>query len=303
MSKLFLILLSLLGLTTAGLVFIYPVLALNVNKEDNPTSQAERTITVNDNGWHLVIHTKETDLARILLANNIRLNQLDKIYPDFNQPVFDAIIIERAVEVVIKADGQEKQLFTHQKTVSDSLLKEAGINLDQWDRVEPNLDSQLFYNLEIKVTRVAKETKTIRKNIDFETIYEAAPDMLLGKTKILSSGQTGEKEEEYLIIYEDNKEVNRILQKTTILKEPVAKTVVRGTKLLIGRKETGIASFVAKSIYSGLTAAHNSRSVIVKIIDRGPYVAGRVIDLSYEAFSSISNSDGLARVKIEEILN
>ena len=98
MSKLFLILLSLLGLTTAGLVFIYPVLALNVNKEDNPTSQAERTITVNDNGWHLVIHTKETDLARILLANNIRLNQLDKIYPDFNQPVFDAIIIERAVE-------------------------------------------------------------------------------------------------------------------------------------------------------------------------------------------------------------
>lgn len=62
----------------------------------------------------------------------------------------------------------------------------------------------------------------------------------------------------------------------------------------------------------GLTAAHPSmpfgtrlrvtdqnsgRSVIVKINDRGPYVAGRSLDLSYGAFSRIASpSRGVARV-------
>lgn len=62
----------------------------------------------------------------------------------------------------------------------------------------------------------------------------------------------------------------------------------------------------------GLTAAHPSmpfgtrlrvtdqnsgRSVIVKINDRGPYVASRGLDLSYGAFSRIASpSRGVARV-------
>ena len=62
----------------------------------------------------------------------------------------------------------------------------------------------------------------------------------------------------------------------------------------------------------GLTAAHphlpfgtrlrvtdqnSGRSVIIRVNDRGPYVASRGLDLSYGAFNVISNpSRGLARV-------
>jgi rare lipoprotein A len=62
----------------------------------------------------------------------------------------------------------------------------------------------------------------------------------------------------------------------------------------------------------GLSAAHrslpfgtkvnvinqdNGRSVVVKINDRGPYVAGRTLDLSYGAFSKIASpGQGVARV-------
>jgi rare lipoprotein A len=65
---------------------------------------------------------------------------------------------------------------------------------------------------------------------------------------------------------------------------------------------------------NGLTAAHrtlpldttvrvtnleNQKSVKIRINDRGPYVAGRVIDLSARAAREIAIGDGLARVRIE----
>jgi len=93
--------------------------------------------------------------------------------------------------------------------------------------------------------------------------------------------------------------------------------------------ETGKASFYAnlhqsKKTASGeiydhnlITAAHktlpfgtkvrvtninNGKTVVVKINDRGPFVKGRILDLSRSAFSSIaSTSSGVIEVKIEVI--
>ena len=51
-----------------------------------------------------------------------------------------------------------------------------------------------------------------------------------------------------------------------------------------------------------VTNINNSKSVIVKINDRGPFVKGRIVDLSGSAFSSIANLDaGIIEVKIEVI--
>ncbi len=51
-----------------------------------------------------------------------------------------------------------------------------------------------------------------------------------------------------------------------------------------------------------VTNTANNKSVDVKINDRGPYVKGRVIDLSYQAFTQIGNiKKGTVPVKIEII--
>ncbi len=91
--------------------------------------------------------------------------------------------------------------------------------------------------------------------------------------------------------------------------------------------QTGKASYYAAKfenrktasgeIYKGakLTAAHrslpfgtrvkvtnlaNDKTVVVRINDRGPFVKGRIIDLSKTAFSSIGRlSEGLLKVRIE----
>lgn len=49
-----------------------------------------------------------------------------------------------------------------------------------------------------------------------------------------------------------------------------------------------------------VTNINNGRSVVVRINDRGPFVSGRIIDLSRRAFKDISNlSAGVIAVEVE----
>ncbi len=98
---------------------------------------------------------------------------------------------------------------------------------------------------------------------------------------------------------------------------------------IAGYSQTGIASYYAlkfqfRRTASGetfnnlaMTAAHktlpfgtkvrvtnikNGKSIIVKINDRGPFIKGRIIDLSRAAFAKIGNTDsGTIKVKIEVV--
>jgi rare lipoprotein A len=80
---------------------------------------------------------------------------------------------------------------------------------------------------------------------------------------------------------------------------------------------TGLASYYngGARTADALTAAHrtlpfgtrvrvtnlsNNRAVTVQITDRGPFIANRVIDLSYEAAAAIGMKEsGLARVRLD----
>ena len=51
-----------------------------------------------------------------------------------------------------------------------------------------------------------------------------------------------------------------------------------------------------------VTNLENSKSVIVKVNDRGPFVKGRIMDLSKSAFMAISQpNQGLLKVRIEVV--
>jgi rare lipoprotein A len=102
-----------------------------------------------------------------------------------------------------------------------------------------------------------------------------------------------------------------------------------GAPAAIGHVESGMASFYGNEFQSRKTsngeifdqakhtAAHrtlpfgtrlkvtntqNSKSVVVRINDRGPFAKGRIIDLSSSAFKSIANLNvGVISVRIEVI--
>jgi rare lipoprotein A len=98
---------------------------------------------------------------------------------------------------------------------------------------------------------------------------------------------------------------------------------------LTGYKETGMASYYARILHNrktasgerfdnyAMTAAHktlpfgtevkvrnlnNNKSVTVRINDRGPFIKGRIIDLSRAAFSQIADHDkGVVKVEISVV--
>lgn len=108
-----------------------------------------------------------------------------------------------------------------------------------------------------------------------------------------------------------------------------ATPIITSTEERVSYKETGKASFYADKFQSrktasderfdqsALTAAHrklpfntkvkvtniaNGKSVVVRINDRGPFVSGRVIDLSSSAFKKIGDTRlGVIDVKIEAL--
>ena len=91
--------------------------------------------------------------------------------------------------------------------------------------------------------------------------------------------------------------------------------VVAGFTNAAAASELGIASYYQNPHYSGLIAAHktlpmgtrvkvvnldNGRSAVLKIVDRGPFIRGRIIDVSPAAASALGFREaGLARVRIE----
>ena len=91
--------------------------------------------------------------------------------------------------------------------------------------------------------------------------------------------------------------------------------VIFGFTNVTAASELGIASYYQNPHYSGLIAAHktlprgtrvkvvnldNGRSAVLKIVDRGPFIRGRVIDVSPAAASALGfRQAGLAHVRIE----
>jgi peptidoglycan lytic transglycosylase len=97
----------------------------------------------------------------------------------------------------------------------------------------------------------------------------------------------------------------------------LAFVVVAGFTSGAAASQLGIASYYQNPHYKGLIAAHktlplgtrvkvinldNGRSAIVRIVDRGPFIRGRIIDVSPAAASVLGfRGAGLAHVRIERL--
>ena len=97
----------------------------------------------------------------------------------------------------------------------------------------------------------------------------------------------------------------------------LASAILAGYTSVATAGEKGIASYYHNPRYGGLIAAHrtiplgsrvrvtnldNGRSAIVKIVDRGPFVRGRIIDVSTAAAGVLGfRASGTAHVQIAKM--
>ena len=278
-------------------------------------------IIIDENGLQFNLKTDKKNITEVLIDLDIYLNQNDILLPSTETSISAGtkIIIKRALEISIEVDGKIIKTFTAALNIKD-VLKEKNITLSEKDKTFPDLNEPISNNLEIKIIRVKQDTIIEAASIDPPIEILKDKSLAFGKTKIIEAGESGKKEQTFLITYENGREVEKKLVSEKIISQPQKKIIVEGEKISIGKIQTGQASWYAKGLWNpqALTAASNSfpkktylrvtnlennKQVIVKVNDTGAFGLPRVIDLSSGAFKKLAPlSAGIISVKVEEIL-
>ena len=137
------------------------------------------------------------------------------------------IVVSNPKDLTIEADGKSKTLTSTAPTVS-AALKEAGVELDGNDEVEPAVGELLSNGDEVKVTRIELASKTEVVDIEQPVTYKDDKTMEKGTTKVLDPGQEGRALEHVLVTEADGKERSRLVLESLKLAEPEMKIVARG---------------------------------------------------------------------------
>lgn len=240
----------------------------------------------------------------------------DAVYPPPSTPVVDGmpIIVRNGIHVTVVVDGARRDVVGAADTVEE-LLKNAGITLGDFDWTKPSRSSEPEGGDEIKVVRVGHRTQTERVEIAPETVTKKDPTLTKGTKKVVADGSAGLREVTYRVVVENGRVTSRKVVSSRTIREPVDRVVKVGTKPSFtggAGSDTGIASWFNAD---GFIAAHRTlpfgtvvrvtnlntgKTINVTIRDRGPFIDGRIIDLSDDAFAALAPlGSGTFRAKIE----
>ncbi len=279
----------------------------------------KKTITVTDGKLEFVFRdvTAKT-VGDFLKEQELILNEGDSIFPSEGERLYsgERLSLSRAHTFSLRIDGGEQSVKTRAENLEEA-LRENNIALDEDDIISPSKDVLVSNELVVKVTRVQIEEEVKEKPIAFSQKSNEDSELSWRKKIVTQKGEPGIERLTYRVSRHDGKEVNRKLLKTEKVKDPVDEIVTQGTYVKTGKSHSGGASWYAHTgtlaaanpwlpmgSYVRVTNTENGKSVIVVINDRGPFGAGRIIDLDKVAFQKIASlGQGVVNVKMEEIVN
>ncbi len=278
----------------------------------------QKKVEVVENGVLVLgARTEAKTVGEFIRQNDLELNPDDKIYPKRDVQIAGGtrIIIQKSIPIKIEVDGGEIEKNVFAQTVREA-IRESGVKLNPSDKVEPNLDSLIYNNLKIVITRIEHKEIIETEKIDFETIEKKDKDLKWRIKKVKQKGKKGEREIKYLVTYKNGKEVKRKKLSSKIIKKPIPEIVVVGTKIKVGKIQRGRASWYAytgtmaaasttfsKGTWLRVTAVNSGKQIFVVVNDYGPDPGtGKILDLDKVAFQKLAPlGAGVIEVKIEEI--
>lgn len=290
---------------------ISPVPARDLHDGDRVEVLLAKEITLLLNGRSRTLYVTGQTVEDVLEQINIRAGGEAYVRPSRAASIDhgDTIEFRPAVSVSVTADGTTRDIITNAPDVG-YLLDSMGVVVAPRDVVEPGVEAALTNGLPIKVTRVRIREVVEQRELAFETEVRTTDQLVKGEVRIERDGAPGVAELTFRVRMEDGEEVRRTLLSREVVREPVSRIEIVGTR--DPNVQTGVASWYHRS---GLTAAHrtlpfgtkvkvtnlaNGRSVTVVIDDRGPFIAGRIIDLSDIAYARLAPlSSGTINVRIE----
>ncbi len=213
-----------------------------------------------------------------------------------------------AVPVQVVVLGKVRDVLTNAGTAGE-LFSAMGIDPDADDRVLPSPSTPLHQGSTVRFDQVEISTQVRQVTIPAPIHTQFRSTMVPGTVRVLEPGRDGRAVGTFHVVTVNGQvEANRLIGRW-IEREPITERRISGPESMYGgttdvpgtdgASQTGLASWYDPP-WSGLTAAHptlpfgtmvtvtdveTGRSVTVVIDDRGPFAAGKIIDLAPEAFA------------------
>lgn len=241
------------------------------------------------------------------------------------------VVVRTPRAITLTVDGASRPLASTGLTVREALML-AGVSVGPNDEVAPGPDTPTVDGQRVRVTRLASGQRTALVSLPFATERRGDPNLDVGQTRILRAGIVGQQRVVYAVTLRDGVEAGRRAVRTELVRAPVSRIVAVGTRPVrrstgslrtgavtsapsaagSGHSETGQGSFYA---FTAASCAHRTLpfGTVVRIVnlstgastsctirDRGPFGAGRIIDMSKDTFGRIAPlSQGVVPVRIE----
>jgi resuscitation-promoting factor RpfB len=298
-----------ISLGTHDRVLPFPDASLSEGMEVRVLLAKEITLLL-DGAQRTVWVTGDKSVRDVLEQVNVRAGRNAYLEPSRGASVQDGdlIVYKPAVDVRLTVGGKPREVITNAEDVG-LLLDDLGVEIGPQDIVEPRLRTPLEAGTEVQVIRVVQKEIAEDLPIPYPTEIRKSADLMLGIRRVEQEGAPGLLRKTFEVRLEDGKQVERRLTGTEVIRKPVSRVVVEGTRP--PHVQTGLASWYHRV---GMVAAHktlpfgtqvkvtnlaNGRSVVVVINDRGPYIGGRIIDLSDDAYAQLASlGSGTIQVRI-----
>ncbi|SOC26224.1 uncharacterized protein YabE [Ureibacillus xyleni] len=206
-----------------------------------------REVKISVDGNQSKVWTTERIAKNILEEANIEVTEHDKVSVALDTEVGETnkIDIQKAFQLTL-VDGKNKRQVWSTSTTVANFLKQQGIQLNEFDRVEKDLEDVIAPDDKVTIVRVEKVTDVVEESIDFAVETKSDSSLLKGKEKVVSQGEKGKVSRTYEVIKENGKVVEKVLKSEEILKEPKTKVVAVGSKVVTAKVSRGSSEPASK---------------------------------------------------------
>ena len=282
-----------------------------------------RSVLIDDNGQSWVGKSAYTSSTEILNQLGVIVDKADKVSielilnPEKENMAGQRITIKRAPVYTVSVDGKKLVVHSWGKTVAD-VLKDGGVELNENDTTDPTTDSLAPISGQIEVTRVNYADVDENESVAYSTIYKIDSSLPLGSKRVDQAGVTGKISKKYHVVYNNGVEISRTQISSSVVVQVANQIISTGAQI-------GAASYVSDGTYAGygsmvaafkdtrikkgskvlVTNLNTGTQIIVTVVDRGPYVDGRIIDLTETAFRALGGLSGqgvLYNVSVQAVI-
>ncbi len=189
-------------------------------------------IVVDDGSLPFTVRTTAQTVGEALREAQITIYLGDRVDPSLGSPVTSGlrVRIQRSTPLYIDVDGRLIKTRTRGETVADALTA-MGIGVAGLDQVEPGLDTPLYDEIRVKVTRIQEDIHVTEEIAPYETVYVPDPNLPIDTQQVINAGANGITRSRYRVRYENGQEVDRDLLDTWVAQEPQQRVIAYGQKI------------------------------------------------------------------------